>query len=71
MKRGQKASESVNRAWKAWVVIIPVVYLAGLALLLRRQWAQERARMLNPGAAPSHEKYDSVATSSPKAKPVV
>ncbi|KAG9076713.1 hypothetical protein FRC06_009353 [Ceratobasidium sp. 370] len=69
-KRGQPASESVNRAWKAWVVIIPVIYLAGLALLLRRQWAQERARMLNPSAA-SNEKYDSVATASPKAKPMV
>ncbi|KAG8770896.1 hypothetical protein FRC12_003985 [Ceratobasidium sp. 428] len=69
MKRGQKASESVNRAWKAWVVIIPVVYLAGL-FLLKRQWAQERARMLNPGATPAtHEKYDSVATSSPPNKP--
>ncbi|KAH7334029.1 hypothetical protein B0J17DRAFT_721250 [Rhizoctonia solani] len=66
-KRGQPVSEHANRAWKAWVVIIPVLYLGGLALLLRRQWAQERARMLNPGAAPAnHEKYDSVATASPR-----
>ncbi|KAG8746468.1 hypothetical protein FRC10_004908 [Ceratobasidium sp. 414] len=69
-KRGQPASESVNRAWKAWVVIIPVVYLSGLALLLRRQWAQERARMLNPTAG-SNEKYDAVANSSPKTRPMV
>ncbi|KAF8699675.1 Ribosomal protein S10, partial [Rhizoctonia solani] len=66
-KRGQAVSEHVNRAWKAWVVIVPVLYLGGLALLLRRQWSQERARMLNPGAAPANnEKYDSVATSSPR-----
>jgi len=61
-KRGQPAAESVNRAWKAWVVIIPVVYLAGLALLLRRQWSQERARMLNAGSPPMNDKYESVAT---------
>lgn len=67
-KRGQAASPHVNRAWKAWVVIIPVLYLAGLALLLRRQWAQERARMLNPGAVAT-EKYNSVATASPRAEP--
>jgi len=67
--RGQPASESVNRAWKAWVVIIPVIYLGGLALLLRRQWAQERARMLNPTAG-SNEKHDTVAA-SPKVRPIV
>ncbi|KEP46662.1 ribosomal protein S10 [Rhizoctonia solani 123E] len=66
-KRGQPASEHVNRAWKAWVTIVPVLYLSGLALLLRRQWSQERARMLNPGAAPANnDKYDSVALSSPR-----
>jgi len=74
-KRGQPASESVNRAWKAWVVIIPIVYLGGLALLLRRQWAQERTRMLNSGAPALNDKYESVATSdvnSPRiAKPFV
>jgi len=62
-KRGQPASESVNRAWKAWVVIIPVVYLAGLALLLRRQWSQERARMVNVDATPATNQYASVKTS--------
>ncbi|KAG9095230.1 hypothetical protein FRC07_011125 [Ceratobasidium sp. 392] len=72
MKRGQKAPASVDRAWIAWVTIIGTVYLAGLALLLRRQWAQERTRMLNPGASSaSNEKYDSVALHSPKTKPVV
>lgn len=62
-KRGQPASESVNSAWKAWVVIIPVVYLGGLAVLLRRQWAQERARMVESGAPTANDKYESVATS--------
>ncbi|KAG8761754.1 mitochondrial 37S ribosomal protein rsm10 [Ceratobasidium sp. 423] len=66
-KRGQAASPYVSRAWIAWVIIIPVLYLSGAALLLRRQWSQERARMLNPGAArATNEKYDSVATSSPR-----
>ncbi|KAB5590629.1 hypothetical protein CTheo_5939 [Ceratobasidium theobromae] len=59
-KRGQDASESVNRAWKAWVVIIPVLYLGGLALLLRRQWSQERTRMANPES--SNEKHEGDAT---------
>jgi len=62
-KRGQPAAASVDHAWKAWVVIIPVVYLGGLALLLRRQWAQERTRMLNADAPASNDKYESVATS--------
>ncbi|QRV81132.1 cytochrome b561 domain-containing protein [Ceratobasidium sp. AG-Ba] len=64
-KRGQPVSKSVDNAWIAWVIIIPVIYLGGLALLLRRQWAQERARMM--GTSANGEKYDSVATSSPNA----
>ncbi|CCO30294.1 30S ribosomal protein S10, mitochondrial AltName: Full=Mitochondrial ribosomal small subunit protein 10 [Rhizoctonia solani AG-1 IB] len=69
MKRGQPASEHVNRAWKAWVVIVPVLYLGGLALLLRRQWSQERARMLNPGAAPANHENEAQTSPDPQELP--
>ncbi|CAE6471066.1 unnamed protein product [Rhizoctonia solani] len=68
-KRGQPASEHVNRAWKAWVVIVPVLYLGGLALFLRRQWSQERARMLNPGAAPANNENETSTSPSPQEPP--
>ncbi|EJD02578.1 CBD9-like protein [Fomitiporia mediterranea MF3/22] len=48
IRGGRDAPASVNRAWIAWVVILPILYFAGLALL-PRQYKQERGAQTGRG----------------------
>jgi len=55
-----KVGNGANIVWWIWVFLIPVVYFAGVALLLRRQYRQEAERQGKsvPTATSSGENMD-------------
>ncbi|EJF65227.1 hypothetical protein BD309DRAFT_949184 [Dichomitus squalens] len=67
-------SNGANVFWYVWIVLLPVVYFAGVIFLIRRQFALERqARMGDTGSTEpnepmAHQVEPSTATSTGKAQ---